>query len=667
MTQTEQQLVREQAAARRVQQRRDEIDTELEAIHGKLRQAKDDRSKNREDEKLVHAISVLKRHFKGVHGRLVDLCRPVSRKYSLAVQTAAGKDMDAVVVDTQQTAFECIRYLRDQRIGSITCLPLDRLQVPSRESTERLASQIAQDSRYRLAVDVIQATDPAFQRAVQYAVGNSVVCDDLDAARELCFGHRRGRIAAGAPSSSSAVAPRVKAVTLQGTVISKTGTMTGGLTQGDDSKAGRWDDAELVKLRDRKDKLEAERLELESSVDAGGTASLASPSGRASRSAVTSHAQQIEELKNRLGSLRNRNQFAKADLDFHRKQLVDKQSLLHSTEHQVAKLEKQAKAAEKEFEKAKAAVEKARDEIKAAEDSIFGPFREATGVQDLQAYGEAIGKSRDEYNDKKRTMTEHMAQLEQQINYEKGRDLELPIARIEKRMAERRAAKIKAEERHAKLEKELSEAQENLRKAEEAVAEAESAEKDKEAEVDQVQKELNRVQKERGELRKKISALDAHLERHRGQLHETLQKARVEEVELPLVEEEGDGGAAALQGSRADGSARRSRTSRRSGEDDGTSSEEEESQPVSGTQGPTQFSQADNPVVVHDQNVASKLDFSGLRPSLKEKLSDREEKSLRKEFEDKLSKLQDEISSMNPNMKVQTPQLGTLIRFALIS
>ena len=43
--------------------------------------------------------------------------------------------MDAIVVDTKQTASDCIRYLKDQRIGTCTILPLDNLK---RKSVPRL-------------------------------------------------------------------------------------------------------------------------------------------------------------------------------------------------------------------------------------------------------------------------------------------------------------------------------------------------------------------------------------------------------------------------------------------------------------------------------------------------------------------------------------------------
>jgi len=44
----------------------------------------------------------MQRIFKGVHGKLIDLCHPIQKKYSLAVTVAAGKHMDAIVVDSKQ-------------------------------------------------------------------------------------------------------------------------------------------------------------------------------------------------------------------------------------------------------------------------------------------------------------------------------------------------------------------------------------------------------------------------------------------------------------------------------------------------------------------------------------------------------------------------------------
>lgn len=103
-----------QKTASDYQTKRDSIEAQLDQINNTLRQAKDDRRQGKEEERIISTIAALKRHFPGVKGRLVDLCRPSQNRYNLAVTVAAGKDMDAVVCDTKQTAFDCIKYLRGE-------------------------------------------------------------------------------------------------------------------------------------------------------------------------------------------------------------------------------------------------------------------------------------------------------------------------------------------------------------------------------------------------------------------------------------------------------------------------------------------------------------------------------------------------------------------------
>ncbi|KAH8074561.1 hypothetical protein JL721_2128 [Aureococcus anophagefferens] len=136
--------------------------------------------------------------------------RAARRKYNVAVPVAAGKFNEAIVVETRQCAVDCIRYLRDARLGSALFLPLDGIDPP--RADERLRSL---GPGYHLAVDVVQC-DAAVAKAVAYAVGATVVCDDLDGARRLCYG----------PDADGR--PPVKAVTLKGAQIAKSGTITGG-------------------------------------------------------------------------------------------------------------------------------------------------------------------------------------------------------------------------------------------------------------------------------------------------------------------------------------------------------------------------------------------------------------------------------------------------------
>jgi structural maintenance of chromosome 1 len=615
--------------------RRELLDLEIEKVNSKLRDARNDHRKGKDEERLLQALSSLKRNFPGVQGRLVDLCRPTQRKFNLAVTVAAGKDMDAIVVDTKQTGFECINYLREQRVGTATFLPLDSLQLPPPESTESLRVQIGDDERYRLAVDVVSCED-VVKRAVQYALGNSIICDDLDSARSLCFGER-GHARQQTQNRQNSL---IKAVTLGGAVISKAGTMTGGVTREDDSKAGRWKSEDVEKLRDEKEKLEAERAAL----DDGG----AGLKGRR-RQGNLGFSTKIEELRNSLGALRNRNQYTKSDLEFTKKELKRKQTLLQSTEQNVERLEKQLSVAEKEHERVGAAQKNADDDVKISEETHFAPFRAATGLRDLNAYESAIRQKRDEYNAKRHTISQHITQLEQKLEYEKTRDLHQPIARIEKTLKDRNEALVNAKNREEEMKEKIGHAKAELAEAEEAVRDAQEKEKEFDELVQSAQSSFKESQNTRTKTTKEVSTQEALLERLRSKLHETLQKARVEEVHLPIVNSEPD----------TSSIGRRSLRRQSGGNSEEPEVEEISSMNVSQNSiVRTQFSQAENPVVIRDQREAAKIDFHSLHEDLKRRLSDREDKRMRKEFDERLDRIAAEIESITPNMKVRPKLLN---------
>mmetsp|Transcript_16447 Transcript_16447/g.24130 ORF Transcript_16447/g.24130 Transcript_16447/m.24130 type:complete len:1331 (-) Transcript_16447:133-4125(-) len=631
-----------QKQAQEAQARREQLDAELTKINATLREARDDRRKNKEEERLIGAIATLKRHFSGVQGRLVDLCRPTQRRFNLAVTVAAGKDMDAIVVDTKQTGFECIQYLREQRVGVATFLPLDSLQVPTPESLERLRSKFGADERYKLCADVI-AADESVQRAVLYAVGNTVVCNDLDSARELCFGTRGGR------GGHEQQGPKIKAVTIQGAVISKAGTMTGGLTSDESSRAGRWDEREITLLREKKEKLELERSQL--------FENFGSSSGRGKhQSGSLSHSARIEELRNNVGNLRNRVTYTKSDRGYTENKLKEEQKLVKSTTKQLTTLTKKLRNMEKAVQDADAAVKQGIKSIKDAEEAHLGPFREETGLHDLRAYDEAIGQAREDFLKKRMKIREHLAKLTAQLAYEDGRDFNEQKAKVEKRQKDREAQLVAVRENEEMLLEEVAVAKAKLADAESHLTQTAEREKELDEDTRTAQAEFGEAHADRLKVSKTISSEEASLERLRGKLHETLQKARVEEVDLPLVGDE-TRRESRLRGRRRGGGGDQDQLMEDAAESIEESSERTDSEPQMSqtlsqeTAVSMRFSQREDPRVEKEREEAEKVDFSSLRAPLKQKLKDRDEKKLRTSFEENIIKLQEDIEAMNPNMK----------------
>lgn len=160
--------------------------------------AKTERRESDRDKRFSQALDSMKRLFPGVRGRysspllprcqyfnevfrLVDLCSPINAKYNLAISVAMGKYMDAVVVDDERTARECIQYLKEQRVGTATFLPLDSLRVKAVDEKLRAIEGA------KFVLDLLKF-EPFLHNAVLFAVGNTLVAETLPEARRLAFG-----------------------------------------------------------------------------------------------------------------------------------------------------------------------------------------------------------------------------------------------------------------------------------------------------------------------------------------------------------------------------------------------------------------------------------------------------------------------------------------------
>ena len=106
--------------------------------------------------------------------------------------------MDAVVVDTESTAKDCILYLKEKKAAPETFIPLDTIRAkPVRDALRMLGGT-------KIPVQDVVSAPEHFAKAVQYAVGDAIVCDGLDEARQLAY------------HSTGPAEQRFKVVTLDG-------------------------------------------------------------------------------------------------------------------------------------------------------------------------------------------------------------------------------------------------------------------------------------------------------------------------------------------------------------------------------------------------------------------------------------------------------------------
>ncbi|CBN77803.1 structural maintenance of chromosomes 1 protein [Ectocarpus siliculosus] len=607
-----------------------EIDEALRSINEQLRDAKDDRRMTKQQEKMADCLETLKRIYPGVRGRLVDLCKPTQRKFNVAVTTAAGRYMEAIVVDTKAECLECLSYMQTNKVGRAQFIPLDTIKVkPISESLRSLGPS------HRLCADIMQGGDDGVRKAILFAVGNTIVSDTLDAARDLCFGSGEDK--------------KIKAVTLNGFLISKSGNMTGGTTTRDLARAGQWDEKEFSELKQRRQELEGERETL----------------SREHRNRSLK-ARPTTELETKIRGLANREKHSSADLDITREELKSIGKHQEAAEIDRAKVNAELGEREADVSRLEASLLSLQNKVDAVENEVFAPFLKSVGASDIRSFEEGQLKDMQEQYKARMKLQQHRSKLEAQLAHERSRDFDGPLDKLTRKINARRK---ELEDQHVKME-ELVEREKSIMEAEDEAAKEHLAAKEvarrHEGEVKAAHSGRQKLVKERDGISKRIMSEESALEQLRAKLHGVLQEARVEQVALPLV------GGGTLAGG---GEGEKTRSRKRSRGEDGDEEEEEEEEHseenssmeggarssgasgmslsgVSGTQGSStaHFSQAQNASVKEDREKALEVDLSKLKKHRGAKDAQGLEEVV-SGYRKQMQELQAQINQMTPNMR----------------
>ena len=466
----------------------EQLEAELGAVTAKLADSGEQRSRSKREQKLDAAIDSMQRIFTGVHGKLHDLCRPIQKKYAQAITVAAGKHMQAVVVENATVAQECIRYLKDQRAGTCVFLPLNSLEYKA--PPDRLRQYAP---RYKMCIDLLECED-RFKSALSYALGSTVVCETLQEAQELAFTHNE----------------RVKVVTITGAVISKSGAMTGGAAQKEGEN--KFEEKEVETLRAKKSSLEEKLAETRR---------------------LTPTRQALVDLELRVKSQQTRLSFSEADAKVTENKIKEVQTNARAKAGAIKDLEKEISETTKIIASLTEKLASVRGRIADMEKDVFGAFSESVGIDNIRDYERRYLRSHRDLTKRKEGLSEVLAGLRAQLAYEKKRDVSGAEARIRVQIDEARTSLQVLEEEVGTLLGQDDAARKATRSANEKVQHLREV-------VMQANKDIKalqvRVAEELDERNKKATLLakeEILLERCKKELRETILQAQMDEVHLP--------------------------------------------------------------------------------------------------------------------------------------
>ena len=141
----------------------------------------------------------------GVHGTVAQKIT-VEPQYGTAIETALGGALQNLIVENEDAAKRCIRYLKEVRGGRATFLPLTTIRGGRlRENLDGVDGFVA------LACDLV-GFDDIYRNVMENLLGRIAVCEDIDSASQIAkqFGYR------------------FRIVTLDGQVVHSGGSYTGG-------------------------------------------------------------------------------------------------------------------------------------------------------------------------------------------------------------------------------------------------------------------------------------------------------------------------------------------------------------------------------------------------------------------------------------------------------
>ena len=471
---------------------RKEYDEKLQEVLIKLSDAEDGRKQNDKELKMKATIADLKRFFPGVRGRVHELCTPKIRKYDQAVSTFLGRHIDAIIVDDERTANECIQYLRTERRGVATFIPLDTISGTTIDSNLKGIHKGT-----RMAIDTIDY-DKMYDRAMSYACGNAIVCDDISIAKHICYEK----------------AVDVKAVTLDGTVISKGGLMTGG--RGKEPNSLRWEDAHVDNLRKTVDEYRTVLVTLAET-----------------RRETTEE----ETLHSELAGLSQRLDYAKEELRGHERNLTSKKKeLSHSLQ---ALDEANSKYSEKknELEDLNRSLQSFQDSISEIEDEIFASFCQRLGYENIRVYEAQQGslqqegaQKRLEFGQQKNRLESRRVLEEQQLREidDRVRGLQAKVNRDQSLVDQLEAQKKATSDEADALIANLEQLQEELK--------IQQALYDKRIErVTEHRREVQRRNKAVDSTLRDVSRLESEVQRSATDRYALLRRCKLEDITIPLA------------------------------------------------------------------------------------------------------------------------------------
>ncbi len=166
----------------------------------------------------IRRVMEQKKRVPGIQGVVADLIQ-VEKDYEIAIETALGGSIQNIVTDNEQTAKQMIAFLKKNRYGRATFLPLT--SIGGRGSFGPREA-LAEPGVLGIASDLV-TVGKGYENLASYLLGRTLVVDHIDHAIAIGKKYRHS----------------LRMVTIEGESLNPGGSMTGGAFRNNSNLLGR--------------------------------------------------------------------------------------------------------------------------------------------------------------------------------------------------------------------------------------------------------------------------------------------------------------------------------------------------------------------------------------------------------------------------------------------
>jgi structural maintenance of chromosome 1 len=475
----------------RTRQKAKELEEKLQQAGSKLAEGRSQQRESHKEARQRETVAQMKRIYPGVKGMVHQLLRPKQKKYETALPIVLGRWWDAVVTDSEKTAKECIDYLKAQRFGTMAFVPLDTIVHKQPNANYRSLNRGA-----KLAVDCVEF-DSSLERAVSFACGDAMICDDWDTARELKWNRKVD----------------VKMVSLDGRSITKGDLISGGENPGDRKR--RWEDAEVETLRTLVEKLKADLDAL-----------------------PNDHKRQIEEeaLQSELSGLQQKLQYAQDELSALDSNISSKSRELQHLQGQLAQDQPKYDEQARGLENLREQLEEYTSSIAEIEDEIFSDFCQRLSYDSIRDYERQQGSLQQESREKEVEFKRQISRLKNQFDFESNRlkNTDARIKTIDSSSQRDRDLITQLEAERDAIGNELDVLNAEIDQLNEQLGELRTEYAQRGERVNEARAELKKRSKHVSKTMDLVNSLEQEITQATGNRYTILRNCKVENVDLPL-------------------------------------------------------------------------------------------------------------------------------------